>query len=222
MERCSDVFERNGFTGATLTQMVVASGFTRGAFYFHFESKDALAEAIVDDQAARWVDLFERMRAVEPDPLRALLRFAYASAAVYQSDIVVRAASRLINERVLIARQLPATYPWWVATVHHLLTESAAAGLLSPDADRLGGGTRGLDTLAGYLVASWHGTQQQAAAGTADLPGQMRAGWQIVLSAISRDPEPKRSMLALNDELDLAMRTHPESIIPPALPDGDD
>ena len=97
-----------------------------------------------------------------------------------------------------------------------------ASGPLSPDADRIGGGTPGLDTLARYLVATWHGTQQQAAAGNADLPGQMHAGWQMVLSAICREPEPRRSLLALNDELDLAMRTDPETIIPPVLPAGDD
>jgi hypothetical protein len=86
----------------------------------------------------------------------------------------------------------------------------------------MGGGTSGLDTLASYLVAAWHGTQQQAAAGKADLPGQMHAGWQMVLSTICRDPEPKRSLLTLVDELDLAMRADPEAILPPVLPGGDD
>src|SRR3954469_20403744 len=104
IERAAGVFDRNGFKASTLDQMVRATGFTRGAFYFHFDSKDALAEAIVSDQQARWTALLASVRAVEPDPLRALITLVYASAALHESDIVVRAASRLLGERLLIAR----------------------------------------------------------------------------------------------------------------------
>src|SRR3978361_1434556 len=88
IERCAGVFDRNGFAASTLNQMVDATGYTRGAFYFHFDSKDALARALVDGQAARLAELYDRGRSPEPDPLRALIRFAYSSAALYQRDIV--------------------------------------------------------------------------------------------------------------------------------------
>ena len=129
IEQCAGVFDRNGFTGATLNQMVDASGYTRGAFYFHFESKDALAEAIVTDQAARWADLFRRVRAVEPDPCAPWCASPSPAPALYQSDIVVRAAARLLSERVDPDRKsLPQTYPWWISTVHALLNEGERPG----------------------------------------------------------------------------------------------
>src|ERR1700709_1841170 len=98
IEQSAGVFDRNGFKGSTLDQMVRATGYTRGAFYFHFDSKDALAEAIVIDQRTRWATLLESVRAGEADPLRGLLTFIYVSAALHESDIVVRAASRLLSD----------------------------------------------------------------------------------------------------------------------------
>jgi TetR/AcrR family transcriptional repressor of nem operon len=40
-------FVRDGFTAASLNQMIAASGMTKGAFYFHFPSKEALALAVL-------------------------------------------------------------------------------------------------------------------------------------------------------------------------------
>src|SRR4051812_39829903 len=165
IERAAGVFDRNGFKASTLDQMVRATGYTRGAFYFHFDSKDALAEAIVDDQRQRWVTLLESVRAIETDPLRGLVSFNYASAALHQSDTVVRAASRLLGERVLIARDLPETYPWWIGTVRTFLVAAAENGQLRDDVVGPDAEHRTLDELASYLVSTWHGNQQQTVAG---------------------------------------------------------
>ena len=64
IDRCAVVFDQLGFHGATLTELVGATGLTRGAFYFHFDSKDALAEAIVREQAERWPQLLAAVRAI--------------------------------------------------------------------------------------------------------------------------------------------------------------
>lgn len=199
IECCAGVFDRNGFTASTLNQMVDATGYTRGAFYFHFDSKDALAEATVADQAARWGELHDRVRVAEPDPLRALLR--------------------LLSERILIARSLPQTYSWWMATVRTLLEEAEAAALLARRPQTLDGGPTDLDTLANYLVATWHGSQQQAAAGRVDLAAQMHIGWRLVLAQLCRAPEPLASLLELNDRLGAQLREDPAALLA-SLPTG--
>src|SRR3954468_10057613 len=130
IRQCAEVFDRLGFHGATLTELVNATGLTRGAFYFHFDSKDALAAAIVAEQAQRWPQLLAGVSAACPDPLERLVHFAFASAALNQSDVVVRSSSRLLAERRLIALDLPETYPFWFGSVHALLAEAAAAGEL--------------------------------------------------------------------------------------------
>src|SRR3954453_2597019 len=42
----AELFDSNGFAGATLEDVSRAAGVTKGAFYFHFSSKDELAGAI--------------------------------------------------------------------------------------------------------------------------------------------------------------------------------
>ena len=49
------VFARDGYAAASLNQIIEASGLTKGGFYFHFPSKQALALAVVADHQQRWI-----------------------------------------------------------------------------------------------------------------------------------------------------------------------
>ena len=185
IERTAAVFDQQGFAGATLNQLVAATGLTRGAFYFHFDSKDALAEAIVQTQQDRWLPIIDELEQSEPDPLRRLIRVTYRSGALFQRDSVMRAGSRLMTERSLIGRQLWRSYPWWVSTIRGLLNEAAdeladtssiASASWPPPAAVPDGVPRGIAALAEHLVGMWTGVQQQAiAAGRNDLPERVRA-----------------------------------------------
>ncbi|MFF9512299.1 TetR family transcriptional regulator [Streptomyces sp. NPDC014724] len=42
----AEMFNRNGYANATLGQIAGAAGMTKGALYFHFASKDGLADAV--------------------------------------------------------------------------------------------------------------------------------------------------------------------------------
>jgi AcrR family transcriptional regulator len=48
-------FARDGYAAASLNQIIDASGLTKGGFYFHFPSKQALALAVVADHQQRWI-----------------------------------------------------------------------------------------------------------------------------------------------------------------------
>jgi AcrR family transcriptional regulator len=49
------VFAEHGYTGTSLSDLIAASGLTKGAFYFYFPSKAALAIAVLRDQQDRWL-----------------------------------------------------------------------------------------------------------------------------------------------------------------------
>ncbi|MCX4919990.1 TetR/AcrR family transcriptional regulator [Streptomyces sp. NBC_00687] len=42
------VFEKNGYEGASVNEIIKVAGVTKGAFYFHFEAKKDLAVAILE------------------------------------------------------------------------------------------------------------------------------------------------------------------------------
>ncbi|GAB3872651.1 TetR/AcrR family transcriptional regulator [Kibdelosporangium lantanae] len=55
MQTAARLFAERGYTGTALSDLIAASGLTKGAFYFYFPSKAALALAVLRDQQERWL-----------------------------------------------------------------------------------------------------------------------------------------------------------------------
>jgi AcrR family transcriptional regulator len=208
IERASGVFAENGFAAASLSRLVAATGLTRGAFYFHFDSKDALAQAIVQEQAERLPLLLARVQEGEPDPLRRLLRLAFGAAVAVQTDFVMAAAGRLTLEHALIHRPLPELQVWWVGAIKECLAGAAEQGEL-PDLSRLlRDGPRpeagpevteeALEALAGQVWAGWIGLRQAAmAVDRKDVPDRIYTSWVVLMPWLSSRPERRDELLAL-------------------------
>lgn len=68
-----------GFTGTSIDEILLATGITKGAFFYHFKSKAELARALVERYAARDYELFqklsERADELSDDPLQSMLIF---------------------------------------------------------------------------------------------------------------------------------------------------
>ncbi len=73
LEAAAQVYAERGFAGATLDEVAARAGFTKGAVYAHFGSKENLLLALVEEyltgQAAEQSALFDRERASWERPL---------------------------------------------------------------------------------------------------------------------------------------------------------
>ncbi|HEY4812707.1 MAG TPA: TetR/AcrR family transcriptional regulator [Solirubrobacteraceae bacterium] len=73
LEAAARVYARRGFSGATLDEVAAEAGFTKGAVYGHFGSKENLLLALMDEHLARQiaeqVALFDRGRITWERPL---------------------------------------------------------------------------------------------------------------------------------------------------------
>jgi len=216
IERTAAVFDTQGFAAATLNQLVAATGLTRGAFYFHFDSKDALAEAIVQTQQERWLPIVEEVIRNEPHPLRRLIAITFSSGTMFQSDVVMRAGSRLMAERSLIRRELWESYPWWLHAVEQLLAEAAdeldvdpnlATDAWPPRDEIPEGVPPGIAALSENLVATWIGLQQQATAtGRNDFAERLRVSWLATLPWLCKDAARCEELKELVERLTVGMR----------------
>src|SRR4029450_571371 len=56
LDAAAPIFREHGYSAASLNQIIEASGLTKGGFYFHFPSKQALALAVLADHQRRWID----------------------------------------------------------------------------------------------------------------------------------------------------------------------
>src|SRR3954451_101329 len=52
-EAAAQIFEQDGIGGASIEAIAAAAGFTRGAFYSNFKSKDELIIAMIEDHVAQ-------------------------------------------------------------------------------------------------------------------------------------------------------------------------
>jgi AcrR family transcriptional regulator len=209
LESTAQVFDKQGYAGATLNRLVESTGLTRGAFYFHFESKDALAVAIAEEQALRWDQLRRRVEATEADPLRRLVSLICATAFAFRDDATVRAAARLLLDRGLIERELPRTAPWWRDVIIGYLHAADAQGRLADlsflqltfsDA-RDDHDARGVERLAGILVTQMASTGL-VAANRPDAQFELQhMNWAILLPRICATSEVADELMALAREL---------------------
>lgn len=69
----------NGFSGTSIDQILERTGITKGAFFYHFKTKDALAKALIEEFARVDIGEMERvLKETEPlkgDSLNRLLQF---------------------------------------------------------------------------------------------------------------------------------------------------
>lgn len=71
-----ELFREKGFEGIGLNDLMQAAGLTRGGFYGHFESKEALAKLACERALATGRDYWKELSAKPPaEALRALVRF---------------------------------------------------------------------------------------------------------------------------------------------------
>src|SRR5690349_22714085 len=75
LQSAAEAFAERGYTDTTLAELIARSGLTKGAFYFHFASKEQLALAVLEEKQRQWLE-FVRLRAFDKpraiDQLRAL------------------------------------------------------------------------------------------------------------------------------------------------------
>jgi AcrR family transcriptional regulator len=73
LQAAAGVYARRGFNGATLEEVAAEAGFTKGAVYAHFGSKENLLFALLEEhlasQIAEQVGLFDRERITWERPL---------------------------------------------------------------------------------------------------------------------------------------------------------
>lgn len=127
------LIDDHGYHGASLNDVAAAAGTTKGALYFHFASKAAVAEALLDEAVASWNGLFDRVDALEHDPLRKLLVCYDAYAGGLTHDGISRAALR-------VARDAGVTWPAeagpnWPRSVAGLAQRAHVAGLFRSGID---------------------------------------------------------------------------------------
>jgi AcrR family transcriptional regulator len=158
MEAALGVFARSGYDRATVDEIVRQAGFSKGAFYVHFETKEDLFWAMLEERISRQQEAFRQ--AVGPtqplaDNVRTILSGVFGllrEDPLWGSLFMEFAAHASRNEKV--RQRLAAMYQRWRELIVAILSASRDAGRVRKDID--------LPFLATVLIATVEGSVMQS------------------------------------------------------------
>jgi AcrR family transcriptional regulator len=179
----AEVFARVGFAAATLNDITAEAETTKGALYFHFESKEALADAIIADYFAQLPPMIEAVTEQSPNALVAVVGLTYEAGTRFREDPIFRAGMRLAVERAVVKGEMPHEFEGWVASIASLLTDARKQRLLR----------KGIkpEQAASVLASAFFGVQHVSdmLSERKDLEARLDEFWKMFLIALAADPD---------------------------------
>jgi AcrR family transcriptional regulator len=126
----AEMFADHGFPAVTVMQVAERAEMTKGAVYFHFANKEALAQAVVEEFYRRLPAIVAPALEKGLQPLQAVAEVLHLTALAFKDDRVVQAGARLQIERSYIGAELPPPYVDFQAMIEGLLTQADKEGAL--------------------------------------------------------------------------------------------
>jgi len=151
LQAAATAFAGKGFPAVTVLDVAELTGMTKGAVYFHYANKEALAIAVVEEFYRRWPPMAAAVRQLDVTPLEMVSELMIRTATLLRDDTVAQAGARLQTERSLICVALPTPFQDYTEILTGLLIEAEEQGQLPP------GTSPG--TLARVLFAALFGAQ---------------------------------------------------------------
>jgi AcrR family transcriptional regulator len=184
LQAAAETFETHGYVGASLKEIVTRKDVSKGALYFHFPSKQTLAETIMQEQYGMWSTAISDLRAQYPRAVRVMLELSWRVARMCRDDAVLRAGIRLVAERNLADPSVQHPFLGMTGILDELLAEARAQQDLLPDVD--------ISEAASFMAAALSGLQQvshgnsadDTGDGDADLPKCVTAMWRYLLPGL--------------------------------------
>jgi len=173
-----DLFGEVGYQSTGLGDIIDRAQMTKGALYYHFDSKESLATAIVEEGADLALTAFRNVSEPSAPALENMIHGLFVVADLVVTDKVVRTGAQLL-------RAFGGFNPATVAAHGDLLTEMVIQARQAIVEDDL---RDGLDPVAvgEVIVESLLGAEMVSnlASGGADLIERIARAWSLLLPAI--------------------------------------
>ncbi|GLW01109.1 ScbR family autoregulator-binding transcription factor [Streptomyces lavendulae] len=146
----AELFHRSGYANATLGEIAGAAGVTKGALYFHFASKDELADAVQRRGCRLLREAVRGLNESGVSPLQALIDATHWLARTLHEEPAIPASFRITKECGGHPSAQQDFQGAWLATVSDLLRMARDTGELplGGPADEAGDGAAEGDGLS--------------------------------------------------------------------------
>jgi AcrR family transcriptional regulator len=177
----AEQFAVAGYQAASLRRLAADAGVSKGAVYFHFSDKRAVADAVIDATTDLWRRMIEDVDALGLDPLTTVVAQGRRVAELMIADPVAHGGTRLLNDPSVASDRAEAHYALAESAVGSRLAAADAAGLLRRPVDT--------GVLARSIVATVVGNNLMCERrGVLDqLPARIEEMWRDLLPRIATD-----------------------------------
>ncbi|MCT7352792.1 TetR/AcrR family transcriptional regulator [Streptomyces sp. 15-116A] len=142
------VFEERGYQAATITEILKTAGVTKGALYFHFQSKEEVAQGVLNGQDLQLAIPERSCKTQEVVDTVALQAYRM------QTDPMVRAGARLTLDQQAIDLDRRGPFTRWSTVMGEMLEQGRQRGELLPHVVPA--------ETAEFLVAAFGGVQSMS------------------------------------------------------------
>jgi AcrR family transcriptional regulator len=171
-----ELFAHAGYGDTDLAAIVRRAGITKGAFYYHFESKEQVADAIIAEGNIRLRRVFFDADQSSSSALQSLIIATFGVARLMRADLLVGTSNLLGQALGHIGHGGQVLYPDWVELFVGYLKTVAAQGDLRTDVDPAEAG----ETVCATAV----GSQLLSDALGDDVCGRLARAWRVLLVAL--------------------------------------
>jgi len=177
-------FAESGFLGTSMADIFARAGVTKGALYFHFASKEELANAVIAGEEEAASQIVKDVLSTDAPPLQKAIDITFRWAMEIQSNPIARAGVRLIIEQGTYTEPMREPYLQWADIMVDLLGSAQERGELERTVD--------VKAMAEFVVSAFTGAQivSQVISAHEDLVRRIQVMWQLLLKGMLPPSSP--------------------------------
>jgi AcrR family transcriptional regulator len=140
IDTAAQLFASKGFHGTSMSDLASATGLTKGAFYHHFESKDALFFAVVQSVREKWQDAVGQQVAQAENALDQLAILLNSHAQLLRQEpilclVITGLTAEMEETNPDFITALHGVYAALIAFIEEILRRGQASGHVRDDVD---------------------------------------------------------------------------------------
>jgi AcrR family transcriptional regulator len=181
IEAAVDLFSERGYPGTGLGDIIDRAEMTKGALYYHFDSKEALAAEIVAEGSARLLNTFDAISDSSCPALESIIHGTFLVVDQLHTDKVARVGITLMRIFAGFSESARGTYSGWLSAMATDVARAREEGDVRADVD--------IVAVAETFVGAFIGGSllSDAASGGTDLRDRVTRLFGLVLPAIVTD-----------------------------------
>lgn len=176
-----ELFNEIGYPATGLGDIIERAEMTKGALYYHFDSKESLATAIIEEGSANLFHAFRTISASSAPALENIIHGVFVVADLLSTDMVARSGTQLLRAFGEFNDAAALTYNGWLDEMSVRVRQAIDEGDLRTELDP--------ESVSETIVATMLGAEllSNATSSGADVLQRVARTWDVLLPAIATD-----------------------------------